>query len=429
MYITQIQLKNIRVIREAEWEVPKEQAAGWHVVIGDNGSGKSAFLRAVALALVGREAAAALRQDWDDWLRVGEQEGSVRLTLRHDSQFDQFSGKGRTPDRPLRVGLRFERQGSGVRLLNESGSPSPERHVWGDGWGWFSAGYGPFRRFAGGDRESERIFLSNPGLAAHLSLFGENVALTEALRWLQELRFKWLEKNAEGALLSKVRAFVNQEGFLPHRTRLTNVTSEEVEFSDANGCRVAVRDLSDGYRAMLSMTFELIRQLARVYGPEWVFEAEDPTSVNLPGVVLIDEIDAHLHPTWQHRVGRWLRQHFPRMQFIVTTHSPLICQAADVGSVWRLPRPGTDEAGGMVTGKDLERLLYGNVLDAYGTQLFGEGVTRSEEGKQRLERLAELNWKQLHGELTAEEQAEQQDLRASQPTAADTLTVAATPTT
>jgi hypothetical protein len=115
------------------------------------------------------------------------------------------------------------------------------------------------------------------------------------------------------------------------------------------------------------------------------------------------------------------------MQFIVTTHSPLICQAAEVGSVWRLPRPGTEELGGMVTGTDLDRLLYGNVLDAYGTQLFGEGVTRSEEAKLRLDRLAELNWKQLQGDLTDKEKDEQQALRASQPTAADTLAVAAAP--
>ena len=50
-----------------------------------------------------------------------------------------------------------------------------------------------------------------------------------------------------------------------------------------------------------------------------------------PGVVLIDEVDAHLHPTWQRRIGLWFREHFPKLQFIVSTHSPLICQAATVG--------------------------------------------------------------------------------------------------
>jgi len=143
--------------------------------------------------------------------------------------------------------------------------------------------------------------------------------------------------------------------------------------------------------------------------------------VDVPGVVLIDEVDAHLHPTWQRRVGLWFREHFPKMQFIVTTHSPLVCQAADVGTVWRLPKPGTDEEAKQVTGVELDRLLYGNVLDAYGTGLFGEGVARSQVAKQRLQRLAELNLKEVRSGLTAAESKEQKALRASQPTAALTV--------
>jgi hypothetical protein len=214
--------------------------------------------------------------------------------------------------------------------------------------------------------------------------------------------------------------FINQPGFLPHQARLESISSREVLFVDGNGFPVPVEELSDGYRSILSMTFELIRQLAATYGPKRVFHPKDPTKVNVPGVVLIDEVDAHLHPTWQRRVGLWFREHFPKVQFIVTTHSPLVCQAAEVGTVWRLPRPGTDEEARQVTGVELDRLVYGNVLDAYGTGLFGEGVARSEASKQRLERLAELNLKEVRKGLTAAERREQGSLRASQPTAAMT---------
>jgi hypothetical protein len=165
------------------------------------------------------------------------------------------------------------------------------------------------------------------------------------------------------------------------------------------------------------MTFELIRQLAATYGPKGVFHPKDPTKVNVPGVVLIDEVDAHLHPTWQRKVGLWFREHFPKMQFIVTTHSPLVCQAAEVGTVWRLPRPGTDEEARQVTGVELDRLIFGNVLDAYGTGLFGEDVARSEKSKQRLQRLAKLNLKEMRQGLSAAERREQTALRASLPTA------------
>ena len=59
--------------------------------------------------------------------------------------------------------------------------PDPFKYNWGHGNGWFSVAYGPFRRFAGGNPEWAKVFYSQPKLGAHLSVFGEDVALTEAL--------------------------------------------------------------------------------------------------------------------------------------------------------------------------------------------------------------------------------------------------------
>jgi hypothetical protein len=165
------------------------------------------------------------------------------------------------------------------------------------------------------------------------------------------------------------------------------------------------------------MTFELIRQMTNEFEQHRVFDPADPTRIIVPGVVLIDEVDAHLHPTWQRRVGLWFRTHFPKMQFIVTTHSPLVCQAADVGSVFRLPTPGTNQKAEMVAGKELDRLLYGNVLDAYGTEMFGSNVARSERSLYMSSRLAELNQKEVYTGLTPEEREEQKKLRATLPSA------------
>jgi len=167
------------------------------------------------------------------------------------------------------------------------------------------------------------------------------------------------------------------------------------------------------------MTFELLRQMVRAYGPDKAFESirEGRMALELPGVVLIDEIDAHLHPSWQRRVGDWLCRYFPKIQFIVTTHSPLICHAAETGSVWRLPAPGSDAPQGRVRGTDLNRLVFGSVLDAFDTELFGRGVARSESSCQMLERLAYLNVQSLKGKLSKREHAELQRLRAALPTA------------
>jgi hypothetical protein len=100
--------------------------------------------------------------------------------------------------------------------------------------------------------------------------------------------------------------------------------------------------MSEGYRAALAMLVDMVRQLTIAYEPEeLVHDADGRSVVPLPGVVLIDEMDAHLHPAWQREIGFWLKARFPRMQFIVTTHSALVCQAADENGIFRLPAPGT----------------------------------------------------------------------------------------
>ncbi len=356
----------------------------------------------------------------------------MRIDIVRDVKYDLFSGKSKggkagdvsaevrleriqepiiTPGSPVTTGPEVE------LTVPASTHVGPERHVWGTGAGWFSASFGPFRRFTGGDKEAERSFVSNPKLGAHISVFGENVALTEGLYWLRELNYKKLEhaNSREGGLLGRITQFVNQEGFLPFRIRLKRVTSGGVEFEDANGFPVSVEELSDGYRSVLSMTFELIRQLSRSYSEEQIFDHQN-RQVIVPGVVLIDEIDAHLHPTWQKKVGFWLTEHFPNFQFIVTTHSPLICQAAVKGSIFLLPRPGTEEKGRMLEGADCDRLIYGDILDAYSTEAFGAGDTRSQEAHTKHERLASLNVKEVKHGLSAKEKEEQERLRAAFPT-------------
>lgn len=427
MHLRRIHLRNIRSIEELVWELPDEaHGPGWHVILGDNGSGKSTVLRAIALALIGPKEAPALRQSWKGWLRRGTSEASVDLDLHPTAGTP--TGQGR----PVGIRLALPEHPTGEaeaveisfsHLSEEYSRTRNSGNVWSTSviGGWFSASYGPFRRFAGGDPVQEELANSNPKLVRHLSLFGEAVALTEGPRWLQSLRFKQLEapESAESVLLEGIKTLINQPGFLPHGVSLQEISSTGVTFLDGSGVEVPIQDLSDGYRSVLSMTLELIRQMA-LWMPSahmHLFSA-DGGVVQASATVLIDEVDAHLHPTWQRTIGQWLLRYFPNVQFLVTTHSPLICQAAEAGSVFLLPRPGSGESGEMLRGDRLQRLLYGNVLDAYSTGAFGEGVTRSDAALDKLERLAALNAAELQGQLSKQEQDEQDELRRIMPTAA-----------
>ena len=428
MYIKRVEINNVRSLKSLIWEIEEDQCPGWHVIIGDNGSGKSTFLKAISSVLVFDEIP-RLRENWNSWLRNNYSLGEVLIDIIIDCSVDElywniiYLPDAFPPDTEpfLQLETAWVRDIEDIERVYQSliGSNNNSLKVKGQSKGLFSSGYGPFRRFTGGDKDYQDSFESSPRLTAHLSIFGEKVALTECLDWLQQLRFKQLEKKEEGNLLTSIIEFVNQSNFLPFNARIKDISSDGVTFIDGNDCELPVEELSDGYRSILSMTFDLIRQLVRVYGFDQVFDPNDPTKIIAPGVVLIDEIDVHLHPTWQRRIGIWFREHFPKIQFIVTTHSPLICQAASVGTVYRLPQPGSDEQGEMITGQMLDRLLYGNVLDAYGTEVFGEGITRSEKSKQNLARLAKLNQKAKHEPLTETEEEERQKLKAMMPSNPD----------
>ena len=75
MHIAKVEIENIRSIQKLNWSPPPDKLAGWHIILGNNGAGKSTFLKSIALALMGSEAAWGLRLEWDDWLRRGKKLG------------------------------------------------------------------------------------------------------------------------------------------------------------------------------------------------------------------------------------------------------------------------------------------------------------------------------------------------------------------
>lgn len=95
------------------------------------------------------------------------------------------------------------------------------------------------------------------------------------------------------------------------------------------GHRLALAQLSDGERSFIAVLGDMVRRLA-LANPD----LDDPLQGH--GVVLIDELELHLHPKWQREVVQGLRQTFPNIQFIGTTHSPFVIQSLGPGELINL---------------------------------------------------------------------------------------------
>ena len=436
MYITSLSIKNIRSIAEFKYEIGQSDCPGWHVILGDNGSGKSSLIKSLAIIFAGGPKVSAARQIWEEWLTQGSDSAEIEVIINRDDEFDQYLLKGKQPSsftiratiqRGEQMALPSGTLPTATISFNSQNSKTAERTIWANGNGWFSSSFGPFRRFSGGDRDWDRLFVSPEyrRIAAHLSAFGEDVAFSEALYWLQQLKVSSLENPTSNSsqILEAVKEFVNSSKLLPHGSQISDITTKAVSLKDAAGAAVSVDQMSDGYRSVLSLTFELLRQMFLSYGDEIMIRAltTEAGVVAVPGVVAIDEIDAHLHPTWQTRIGDWFVDHFPRVQFIITTHSPLICRAARRGSIWRMPTPGSNDSPARVQGQEFDRLVMGNILEAYGTDFFGEDVDVPQASKEIEQDIARLSMLKVQGRASPDQERTLIELQAARPTVASKI--------
>ena len=126
---------------------------------------------------------------------------------------------------------------------------------------------------------------------------------------------------------------------------------------EKHGEELIVNQLSDGEKCTLAMAGDLARRMA-IANPAMA----DPLQGE--AVVLIDEIDLHLHPEWQRRIIAALTKTFPKCQFLLSTHSPPILGHLDSKSIWILQRTKSgisakrpDDAYGQTTDRILEDIM------------------------------------------------------------------------
>ena len=137
---------------------------------------------------------------------------------------------------------------------------------------------------------------------------------------------------------------------------------DDISVTFESGVRAPFRMLSDGQRGMAAMAADIAMRCT-LLNPHLNGDACRET----PGVVLIDEIDLHLHPRWQRRVVEDLRSTFPNIQFVASSHSPFIIQSmADCGGVINLD--AEDEEPSPVSQhsiEDVTELLVSDALETY----------------------------------------------------------------
>jgi hypothetical protein len=196
-----------------------------------------------------------------------------------------------------------------------------------------------------------------PGVARVDNLFNPFLPLPDPTAWLLSLPPAQLIDVTEKlkrllALEEGTRIVADQErGEVTIRMRRT---------------RSSLDELSDGYQSMLVLVCDVMRTVLTTW--DTVEQAE--------GIVLIDELGAHLHPTWRMRIVGALREVLPRMQFIVSTHDPLCLRGLEDGEVIVLRR---NERQRIVSLSDLPPVKGLRVDQLLTSEHFGLGSTDDPE--------------------------------------------------
>jgi hypothetical protein len=209
-----------------------------------------------------------------------------------------------------------------------------------------------------------------------VTLFREDAALTSATEWLIELHNTAREGDETSARALEVVRKTFREDFLLQPAEI-HVDARRACLELAGGPKVPFSALSDGYRSMLALGVDLLRWLLDAFP-----DTADPCQER--GVVLIDELDAHLHPSWQRDIGEWLLAKFPRLQFIVVTHSPFLAQVQAEGNLLLRRRKGR-----VVVEHGAERVADWRI-DQVFTELFHMKSVRSPAFERKLVELVRL---------------------------------------
>ncbi|MER9140305.1 AAA family ATPase [Mesorhizobium sp. M0830] len=287
--VEHVSIRNLRAISKLSLSVAASGGpAPWLMLLGENATGKSTVLQAIALALVGdkyfERVVAQTGLDLSGLVRRGADFGEISIHLSGASQ-----------PRVLKIFKdgRLEHSGRSAQLM--------------------VLAYGSTRLLPRSSGKSSY----GESYARIDNLFDPFIPLADAQTWLLEAsedKFQYAALALKKALNIKLeRLLVRQDGQVGLMER---------------GSLIALNRLCDGYQTVIALLADILQVVLDAWATPDLAE----------GLVLLDEVGNHLHPSWKLRFVSSIREIMPRMQFIATTHEPLCLRGLVDGEVVVLRR-------------------------------------------------------------------------------------------
>lgn len=285
LYIEKVHLKNIRCFESLQLDFGSVQEKAFSAILGDNATGKTTLLKAIAMGVCDESSAAGLMKEADaGYIRRGEKKGKIQVILR-------LSPKGR--EYVITTKITRTPVGEHLQQTTDPKKKFPWKKI-------FVSAYGAGRSTSGTGDIAEYSVLN-----AVYNLFN----YTEGLQnpELSLLRIK--NKVAKKMVLDTLCSFLSIEK--------VNLSQKGLVFDGRWGKEMPLRDLADGYKSGFLWLTDFLG---------WAVLRNPSLKSNkqISGIVLVDELEQHLHPKWQESVVTKLQDLFPKVQFIIGTHSPVI---------------------------------------------------------------------------------------------------------
>ncbi len=312
MYISRISLRNVRSFRTLDLDLTVRSGSGpptprlRTILIGENGTGKTTLLRAIAVGLADRkDASGLLAEPTGQFVAEGEPDATIEIELRPN--------QGQRNSKILKTVIKSE---NGQDVLS---SKEPETLA----TNYLVCGYGISRANEGkGEDRTYRVIDSVYTLFQYeATLIQTELALRRLKDFLGSKWFPHVWNNIQEALGldSDVKITLPKGGGL-------RISGKKI------GQNIPLEGWADGYRKTLAWILDLYA---------WAMRADCITQTgDVRGIVLLDEIEQHLHPSMQVKLPSRISKLLPHVQIIATTHSPLIALGAAPDELVVLKRKG-----------------------------------------------------------------------------------------